>query len=98
MVWYLDLQQHMQSVPNTTKVVSSNPAQDEVYSIQRYVIKFVSDLHQIGGFHFIFTIFVYFWFNAPVVWPEYINFTFLVCAGHASVITFIRYAYRQNKT
>ena len=33
-----------------TKVVSSNPVQGEVYSIQIYVIKFVSDLQQVGGF------------------------------------------------
>jgi hypothetical protein len=33
-----------------TKVVSSNPAHDEVYSIQHYVIKFDSDLRQVGGF------------------------------------------------
>ena len=32
------------SVPITTNVVSSNPAHDDVYSIQHYVIKFVSDL------------------------------------------------------
>jgi hypothetical protein len=32
------------------KVVSSNPAHSEVYSIQHYVIKFVSDLRQVGGF------------------------------------------------
>ena len=31
-------------------VVSSNPAPGEVYSIQHYVIKFVSDLRQVGGF------------------------------------------------
>jgi hypothetical protein len=31
-------------------VVSSNPVQDEVYSMQHYVIKFVSDLRQVGGF------------------------------------------------
>jgi hypothetical protein len=30
--------------------VSSNPVHDEVYSIQHYVIKFVSDLRQVGGF------------------------------------------------
>jgi hypothetical protein len=30
--------------------VSSTPAHREVYSIQHYVIKFVSDLRQIGGF------------------------------------------------
>jgi hypothetical protein len=31
-------------------VVSSNPAHGEVYSIQHYIIKFVSELHQVGGF------------------------------------------------
>ena len=30
--------------------MSSNPAHGEVYSIQHYVIKFVSDLRQVGGF------------------------------------------------
>jgi len=35
----------------TTNVVSSNPDHGEVYSIQHYVIKFVSDLQQVGGFH-----------------------------------------------
>jgi hypothetical protein len=35
---------HYQSEPVTTKVVSSNPVHGEVYSIQHYVIKFVSDL------------------------------------------------------
>jgi hypothetical protein len=33
-----------------TKVVSSNTAHGEVYSIQQYVRKFVSDLRQVGGF------------------------------------------------
>jgi hypothetical protein len=46
----LDLQQPVQSVPITTKVVSSNPDHGEVFSIQNYVIKFVSDLGQISGF------------------------------------------------
>jgi hypothetical protein len=32
------------------KVVSSNPAHGEVYSIQHYVIRFVSDLRQVGGY------------------------------------------------
>ena len=40
----------MQSVPITSKVVSSNPVHGEVYLIQHYVIKFVSDLRQVGGF------------------------------------------------
>jgi len=34
----------------TTKVVSSNPIHGEVYSIQHYVIKLVSDLRQVGCF------------------------------------------------
>jgi hypothetical protein len=38
----LDIQLPVQSVPITTKVVSSNPV--------HYVIKFVSDLRQVGGF------------------------------------------------
>ena len=37
-------------MPITTNVVSSNPAHGEMYSLQRYVIKFVSDLRQVGGF------------------------------------------------
>jgi len=45
-----DLQLYLQSVPITTKVVRSNPVHGEVYSIQHYVIKFVSDLQQVGGF------------------------------------------------
>jgi len=40
----------MQSVPITTKTVSSNPARGDVYSIQIHEIKFVSDLQQDGGF------------------------------------------------
>ena len=45
MVVGLELQLPMQSVPITTKDISSNPAHGEVYSIQYYVIKFVNDLH-----------------------------------------------------
>jgi hypothetical protein len=54
--WYLmfsilgQWQLPVQSVPITTKVVSLNPVHGEVYSIQHYVIKFVSDLRQVGGF------------------------------------------------
>ena len=33
-----------------TKVVSSNPIHGEVYSIHHSVIKFVSNLRQVGGF------------------------------------------------
>jgi hypothetical protein len=43
------LQLHVQSVPITTNVVSSNPYHGEVYSIQQYVIKCVSDLRQVSG-------------------------------------------------
>ena len=45
-----DLQLSMQWVPITTKGVRSNLAHGEVYSIQHYVIKFVSDLRHVGGF------------------------------------------------
>ena len=38
----------MQSMPITAKFVSLNPAHGEVYSIQHYVIKFISDLRQVG--------------------------------------------------
>ena len=48
--WMLDLHLPMQLVPITTKVVSSNLAHGEVYSIQHYVINFVSDLRQVGSF------------------------------------------------
>ena len=46
----LDLQLPVQSVPITTKVVSSNPTHGKVYSILHFVIKFVSDLWQVGDF------------------------------------------------
>jgi hypothetical protein len=46
----VDLHLPMQSMPNTTNVVSSNPAHVDVYSIQHYVIKIVSNLRQVGGF------------------------------------------------
>jgi hypothetical protein len=40
----------MQSVPITTKVVSSRPAHGEMYSILYHGMKFVSDLQLVGGF------------------------------------------------
>ena len=49
-VMWLDLRLHVQSVPITTKVVSSNPVHVEVYTMQHYVIKCVSDLRQVGDF------------------------------------------------
>jgi hypothetical protein len=48
--WKLDLQLPVKSLPIITKVVSSNPIHNEVYSIQHNVIKFVSDLRQVSGF------------------------------------------------
>ena len=53
-VWKLDLQLHVQSVPIITKVVSSNSAYSELYSIQHYVITFVSDLRKVDGFLWVF--------------------------------------------
>ena len=51
-VWYmqLDLQLPVQSVHITTNVASANPVYGEVYSIEHYMAKFVSDLRQVGGF------------------------------------------------
>ena len=40
----------MISMPITTIVPSSNPAHGEMYSIQHYMIRFVSYLRQVGGF------------------------------------------------
>ena len=58
----MDLQLHvpMQSVPITTDVLSLNPAHGKVYSIQHYVIKFVSDLQHVGGFLWVV------WFIPPI--------------------------------
>ena len=49
-LWYLDLQLPVQSVPIITKVVSSNHAHGEMQSIQHYVIMFITDLRQAGAF------------------------------------------------
>ena len=38
------------SAISATKVVSSNLIHGKVYSIQRYVIKFICDLRQVDGF------------------------------------------------
>ena len=40
----------MQSVPIMTNVVITKSHPGEVYLIHHYVIKFVSDLRQVGGF------------------------------------------------
>jgi len=47
-------------VPITTKIVSLNPVHGEVYSIQCYVVKFVSDLRQVSGFLWVL------WFPPPI--------------------------------
>jgi hypothetical protein len=49
----VDLQLPVKSVPIITRVVSSNPVHGKVYLIQRYVIKFGSDLRKVGGFHWV---------------------------------------------
>ena len=48
-VWQFDLQLTVQSAPIITKIMSSNPAHGQIYSIQHYVMKFVSDLRHVGG-------------------------------------------------
>jgi hypothetical protein len=45
-VWKLDLQLPMQSVPISTKVVSSNPTHGQVYSIQHYLISLSMTCHR----------------------------------------------------
>jgi len=50
----------MQSVPITTNVLSSNPAQAWYTQIQHYVIEFVSDLRQVYGFLWVL------WFPPPI--------------------------------
>jgi hypothetical protein len=52
----LDLQLPVQSVPITNNVVTLNPAHGEVYSIQHYVIKFVS----VSAILFVRNVFVHF--------------------------------------
>jgi hypothetical protein len=54
-------------VPITTNVVNSNPAHGEMYSIKHYVIKFVSDLQQVGGFLWVL------WFPPPIWLTALIN-------------------------
>ena len=64
-VWYLDLQLPAQLVHINTKAVSSNTIHDEVYSIQHHVIKFSSDLRQVGGFFRLLR------FPPPIKLPRY---------------------------
>ena len=46
----LDLQLPMQSLPINTRGVRANLAPGEIHSKQHYVMKFVSDFWQVGGF------------------------------------------------
>jgi hypothetical protein len=48
-VWELDLQLPVQSVPISTNFESSNLARCEVYSMQHHVMMLVSDLQQVSG-------------------------------------------------
>jgi hypothetical protein len=56
----VDLQLPVQSLLIITKVVSLYPAHGEVYLMQHYVIKFVSDLRHVDGFLWIL------WFPPPI--------------------------------
>jgi len=47
-------------MPITTDVVGSTPPHGDVYSLQHYVIQFVSDLRQVGGFLQVL------WFPPPI--------------------------------
>ena len=47
---HIEIQLPVHSVPITTHVMRLNPAHGEVYLIKHNVIKFVSDLRQVGGF------------------------------------------------
>ena len=49
-VWHISICLPVQSVSITTKVESSNRGHGEMYTIQHYVIKFVSDLRLVCGF------------------------------------------------
>ena len=51
------LQLPVQLMPITTNAVSSTLIHGEVYSIQHYVIKLVSDLRQVGGTRWVYPVF-----------------------------------------
>ena len=52
MVWEVDLQLLIESIPITTNFASSDPTQARCtqYNINRYLKKFVSDVRQVSGF------------------------------------------------
>ena len=78
-VWMLDLQLPLQSVPINTNVVSSNSAYSEVYSIRHYVIMFVSYLRQVSDFLLVF------WF--PPNKTDYLNITEILLKVGLHIIT-----------
>ena len=49
MLWLLDLQLPVQSVPITTNHMSLNPAHGKMYSIQLHMLHFFSELRQDDG-------------------------------------------------
>jgi hypothetical protein len=51
-VWELDLQLPMQSVPITTNVVSTNPVHGVVYSKQHYLLIGLLDLYTFLLIHY----------------------------------------------
>ena len=77
-IGHLVLQLPVQSMPINTKVVSSNPAHSEVYSIQNYVIKLVSDLRQVSGFALSLEIQLSYGNGIP--WIGLTSLSFCVCA------------------
>ena len=83
---------YVQSVLFTTKVVSLNPADgEEVYSMQHYMIKFVSDLRQVCGFLQVLFVCPYDQWN----WPPQYNWN-IVESDVMLVICFILKQCRQN--
>jgi hypothetical protein len=78
-VWLLDLQLPLKSVPINTNVVSSNSAYGEVYSIRHYVIMFVSYLRQISDFLLVL------WF--PPNKTDYLNITEILLKVGLNIIT-----------
>ena len=72
-----------------TDVVSLNPAHGEVYTIQHYVINFVSELQQVSGFHHVL------WFPPPIKMTAEI---LLKVALHIiTLILFLFYCYEYAK-
>jgi hypothetical protein len=81
----VDLQLPVQSVPITTNVVSSNPVHGKVYSIQHYMIKFVSDLQQVSGFLWVLQfILTKYFMSINILYYNFIISAYLVNKGENS--------------